>query len=115
MNYNDLPCLQIYREVHTYVDQVLEELDSNEAGMLRSAQDDIDAKEAALRYGSSVHINIMSLCFVCRALKEELAQERRGQETLLKDVKQAQPSQPAHQSQKFGGPRGMGGGGGTRR
>jgi hypothetical protein len=31
------------------VDQVLEELDSSEAGMLKAAHNDIQAKEAALR------------------------------------------------------------------
>lgn len=60
------------KEVIKYVDQVLEELDPEQANSFRAADEDVAAKEALVR-----------------GVKDEVAYERRMQEALLKDMRVA--------------------------
>mmetsp|Transcript_16847 Transcript_16847/g.25337 ORF Transcript_16847/g.25337 Transcript_16847/m.25337 type:complete len:757 (-) Transcript_16847:91-2361(-) len=77
---------QIHGEVRKYVDQVLEELEEEQANTFRAADDEMLNKESMLR-----------------SLKEELAQERRVQEGLLKDMRGAHGSSSSKQSKGHSG------------
>ncbi len=78
-----------------YATQVLEELDTEQADVFRSADDEIIAKETLLRYCYDFYLQ-HSLYFY-RSLKEEIGNEKKMQENLLRDMRMGQQSttQPA--------------------
>jgi iron-sulfur cluster repair protein YtfE (RIC family) len=82
------PPLQIHGEVKNYVGQVFEELDTEQADILRAVDAEVVAKEDVLRF--PLPPRPMAHLQLFRGLRDDMMTEKKMQENLLKDMRNLQ-------------------------